>query len=98
MFRTSGSGIVLRFGPNSYDARDVRHSVVEEIDEEIPTPRGFAPLGTVMGDWFLKCEIGRRDLSFHREEPDPNVEGKRGFWVLDTKILKADTNQREFKP
>lgn len=92
MFLTSGSGIVLRFGPNGYDARDVRHSVAEEIVEKIPTPRGFMPLDSVMGDWFLKCEIGRRDLSFHREEPDPNVKGKRGFWVVNTKILKVDTN------
>ncbi len=95
MFRTSGSGIVLRFSPDGYDARDVRHSLAEEIDEEIPTPTGFAPLGTVMGDWFLKCEIGRRDLTFNRKEPDPNVEGKRGFWVFDTRILKADTNRPE---
>lgn len=92
MFRTSRSGIVLRFGPDGYDACDVRHSVPQETDEEIPTTRGYAPLGTVMGDWFLKCEIGRRDLTFQRDEPDPNVTGKRGFWVVDTKILKADTN------
>jgi hypothetical protein len=91
MFRTSGSGIVLRFGPNGYDARDVRHSIPEKSDEEIPTPQGFAPLGTVLGDWFLKCEIGMRDLTFHRKEPDPNVDGKRGFWVVDTKILKAES-------
>ena len=92
MFRTSRSGIVLRYGPNGYDACDVRHSAKEEIDEEIPTPRGFAPLGTVMGDWFLKCEIGSRGLTFDRDAPDPNVEGKRGFWVVDTKILKANAN------
>jgi len=93
MFRTSRSGIVLRFGPDGYDARDVRHSVLEASDEVIQTPRGFAPLGTVMGDWFLKCEIGRRGLIFRREEPDPNVKGKRGFWVIDTKVHKGDTNQ-----
>lgn len=88
MLRTSGSGIVLRFSPDGYDAQDVRHTVAAQTDEEISTPSEFAPLGTVMGEWFLKCQIGKRGLSFDREEPDPNVKDKRGFWVFDTKILK----------
>lgn len=94
MLRTSGSGIVLRFGPHEYDAADARHLVVpSNVSTSIPTPPGFAALDTVLGDWFLKCQVGKTGLTFHRDELDPNVEGKRGFWVIDTKIRKAVDQQ-----
>lgn len=92
MLRTSGSGIVLRFGPHDYDAADARHLVPSKVSSAIPTPPGFASLGTVLGDWFLECQVGKAGLTFDRDAPDPNVEGKRGFWVFDTKIHKTFAN------
>ena len=89
MLRTSESGIVLRFGPNGYDATDARHLVDSDTHEEIATPPGFSSLDTVLGDWFLKCQVGRVGLSFHRDEPDPSAPAKRGFWLIDTKIRKS---------
>jgi hypothetical protein len=96
MFETSGSGIVLRFSDKEYDAEDVRHEMNDDDEQELPTEPGFHPLGTVLGDWFLQCQIGVLGLTFDANEPDPNKdndpkkENKRGFWVVSTVITETD--------
>lgn len=92
MLRTSHTGIVMRFSDRGYDARDVRHIAIKRIRERPPTPAGFTPLATVMADWFLRCKIGVKDLRFDREVSDPTNPGKLGFWVIDTRILKVESN------
>lgn len=88
MLRTSESGIVLCFSPDGYKAADARH-LVGVSTEDISTPAGFHPLGSVLGDWFLECRVGRVGLTFDRHAPDPNAPAKRGFWVIDTQIRKT---------
>lgn len=90
MFKTSGSGIVLRFSDTVFDALDVRHEVGDHDEQELPTEAGFHPLGTVLGDWFLQCHVGVLGLAFDENEPDPNKEKKRGYWVVSTEITKTD--------
>lgn len=91
MLRTSGSGIVLRYGPEGYDAEDVRHLLGKDDPDRVKTPPGFASLSTVLGDWFLDCEIGKMGLSFDKGVTDPNVAGKKGFWVIDAQIFKRNS-------
>jgi hypothetical protein len=88
MYRTSGTGMVLRFSPKGYDAEDVRHMFPMD-GEPIATPPGFNRLEAMLGDWFLQCKLGRIGLRFDRNEADPHVRGKRGYWVFDTRILKS---------
>lgn len=86
MYKTSNSGLVLRFGSEGYDAADVRQMLDTKEDEVLQTTKGFVQLHEALGEWFLKCHIGRMGLSFDRKEPDPNVDGAKGFWVIDTSI------------
>jgi hypothetical protein len=78
---------VLRFSENGYDAEDVRH-MLGKHDLPLRTPTGFNPLDTMLGEWFLGCQLGKIDLSFDRQAADPHVAGKRGFWVFDTRIVR----------
>lgn len=86
MYKTSKSGLVLRFDSKGYDAADVRRMLDTNEDEDLQTTKGFVQLHEALGEWFLKCHIGRMGLSFDRKEPDPNVDGEKGFWVIDTSI------------
>lgn len=89
MLRTAESGMILRFGPQGYDAQDARHLASIPSDPKVLTPRRYVPLHELLGDWFLKCQIGRKDLTFDRKAPDPNVKGAKGFWVISTKIIQT---------
>ncbi len=93
LFRTAETGVILRYGPDGYDAADVRHLLHHDALVPFPTPPGFSALGTVLGDWFLQCHIGRVGLSFDKDEPDPNDLSKRGTWVISTRIRKTKTDQ-----
>ena len=90
MLNTSGTGIVVRFGPKGYDAADARN-LKKDSSNVPPAFPGFAPLNNVLGDKFLRCFIGKIGLAFDRKVSDPNVPKRKGFWVISTNIQRSDS-------
>lgn len=93
MLRTAHTGIVLRFGPEEYDAADARRLAHEGSVGPDVAPTVFTSLEAVLGDQFLQCQIGKVGLSFDRDERDPTAAGERGFWVIDT-LIQSAVNKR----
>lgn len=91
MFQTSGTGIIIRYGPEAYDALDVREFLKPQESAISQSAPGFSDLGSMLGGAFLDCHIGAVGLSFSREKADPNSPGQKGFWVIDTSIIGIST-------
>jgi hypothetical protein len=82
LFRTSGTGVVVRYSENGYEAIDVRKLISGE-GARARVGRGSAKkLTAVLGDDFLDCSVGRPGLFY-----DPEKEAwSDGVTAITTRI------------
>lgn len=85
LYRTSKSGIVVRYSPTGYTGVDVRE-LIRKPDSVIDQPKVRpSKLSSLLGDDFLNCQVGRMGLFY---DPSVILEQGKGMWAITTTITQ----------
>ena len=87
LYRTSETGLIVRYAADRYTGVDVRDLFRPVADGQPDRVVRQENLGTVFGDRFLDCEIGRMGLTYN--DMVTTLNG-RGTWVIDTDVKILD--------
>jgi hypothetical protein len=78
------TGIVVRYARDGYQGVDIREIVAEDGFTALPKPTP-KKLGTVLGEDFLHCTVGREGLYYAEGREDQLLEDAL---VIDTAIKR----------
>jgi len=84
LHRTTGTGIIVRFSKDGYTAINASEIVFSDQANAVATPQIIpTKLGSVLGNDFLNCRVGKIGLTYDSEA----VSGdSKGIWVISTKV------------